>query len=228
MGLEQFDLEYTQPLAEQNQPGSVRTARSIAEAGGFNEQAWGWALYEPIFEKAAYYSLPVFPLNLSRDDARLIANSVADEWRLALTDEQLAVIDHYAPDLRLPEQQQADLQSVLSQAHCGDISSERAAQVARAQIARDLLMAKAIIDAIKQHPRHQIVTIMGNQHALKTRGVPYWLLQMTDDIEMNVVGMLPVNTAGGDSVEGSTPPQFDLRYFAEPVDRPDYCAEDSS
>lgn len=225
LGMEQLDLEYAQSLDRQNQPGSVRTARSIAKAGGFDEQSWGWSHYEAIFAKAAYHSLPVFPLNLSRDDARIIATSADDEWQLALTDQQLAVIDQYAPDLRLPTQKQQALQSVLVAAHCGEVSAQRVSHVARAQVARDVLMADAIIDAIKQQPGHQIVTIMGNQHALKTRGVPYWLAEMADGVDLAVVGMLPVNTPGGDSAVANVPPRFDLRYFAKPVDRPDFCAE---
>ena len=228
LGMEQLDLDYVNDLRQHNRPGQVRTARSIAKAGGFDEQGWGWSQYEPIFHQAAKHSLAVFPLNLSRDDARVIATSADDEWRLALTDEQLAVVDQLAPDLRLPNAAQQALQDVLAQAHCHEVSDNHTARVARAQIVRDILMAKAIVDARKQHEGHQIVAIMGNQHALKTRGVPYWLAQMQPQLDVAVVGMLPVNTPGGDQMQQQPPLGFDWRYFAEPVERPDFCATDDS
>jgi uncharacterized iron-regulated protein len=227
LAMEQLDLEHREALRRLD--GKPVTGRDIAAAGGFNEAGWGWEHYGALFSLAARQGWPVRPINLSRERAREIVHSDAD-WRLALTPEQVTVIESTAPELRLPADSQAALVRDLMRVHCGDMKPAFARRIARAQVARDLLMADAVLAARGEFPGRTVVAIMGNQHARRDRGAGYWIERMAADARspgrMISMGMLPAGTAARERLREQGGEPYDLIRFVDPEADPPPCPSD--
>ncbi len=221
LALEQLDLEYWDALVSEQSSNEGIDARSLAEIGGFDEEGWGWDQYGPLCELAVKNGWPVRPLNLSRQKAMAIAMAEED-WLEPLSSEQQKVLESRAPELALPEALQGDLLDTLIGAHCKDMGRDLARRIARAQVARDVLMADAIVRMREAFPERRVVAIMGNQHARLDRGVGYWLEQMSgipDEIVVSIA-MVPVNSAPLGNEVGV----YHLRLLTDRVDRPSSCA----
>lgn len=220
LALEQLDLENWDALVSKQASNAGVDAHALAEAGGFDEEGWGWEHYGPLFELAVENEWLVRPLNLSRQKAMAIAMAEED-WPEALPLEQQEVLNSRAPELALPEAKQDDLLDTLIGAHCQDMERGLARRIARAQVARDILMADAIVRMREAFPRRRVVAIMGNQHARLDRGVGYWLEQMdaSPDGTILSVAMVPVNSTSSVNEVGA----YHLRLLTEPVNRPSPC-----
>lgn len=230
LAMEQLDLEHREALQRLDDQ-DVTDGRALAEAGRFDESGWGWEYYGPLFALAAERGWPVRPINLSRERARGVARS-GDEWRLALTPEQVAVIEPVAPDLALPPDDQAALVDDLIRVHCGDMEPAFARRIARAQVARDILMADAVLAVRRELPDRTVVAIMGNQHARWDRGAGYWIARMIAEgrgasgNRMVSMGMLPVGKADRTTLRREGSEQYQLIRFADPDDASTPCASD--
>ena len=231
LALEQLDLEHHARLVAADRRKHA-DGRLLAESGRFDADGWGWEHYDDLFSLAAERGWPVRPINLSRESAREFARE-GDGWRLVLDDEQVEVIETLAPDLSLPDSLHDALVSDLIEVHCGDLDAGFAERIVRAQVARDILMADAILAARDEFPERPVVAVMGNQHARLDRGVGYWIGQIlsersdADHPVLISVGMLPVDEAQADEVKGSSSDQHHLRLLTPPVDRPPHCDPDN-
>ncbi len=225
LALEQLDLGGNGRMIEQLNAESYANGRARAEAGGFDFNGWGWDHYGPLFDWATNYQVPLWPLNLSREKAMAVAMADGNGWRGEFDEDARAWIDEIAPDLSLPTEQQRRLVDVLEQSHCHEIPSAMSSLMVRAQVARDVLMAKAIMRARESYPKHKTVAVMGNQHARQDRGVKYWLGQVAEKRRPDVlsVAMVPINHLR-DSNTPDPDDAFDLRLIMPAVDRPDPCA----
>lgn len=222
LALEQLDLGGDGEIDRLNAE-SFENGRARAQAGGFDFDGWGWEHYGPLFDWATERRVPLWPLNLSREKAMAVAMADGAGWRAELDADALAWVDEIAPELSLPTEQQRGLVEVLEQSHCQEIPADMSSRMVRAQVARDVLMAKAIMAAREAYPDRQIIAVMGNQHARLDRGVGYWLAQVAGKTRLDVmsVGMVPINhlsdTPGPDDA-------FDLRLIMPEVSREDPCA----
>lgn len=222
LALEQLDLEHLGALVAAQAGNGEIEARALAKIGGFDEEGWGWDHYGPLFELAVKNGWPVRPLNLSRQKAMAIARAEKD-WLEPLSLTQQEVLSSRAPELALPEALQDDLLDTLIGAHCQEMERYLARRIARAQVARDVLMADAIVRMREAFPGRRIVAIMGNQHARLDRGVGYWLEQMdaSPDGAILSVAMVPVNsTPSANEVEA-----YHLRQLVKPIHRASPCVE---
>ncbi|HMA98859.1 MAG TPA: ChaN family lipoprotein, partial [Wenzhouxiangella sp.] len=199
------------------------SGRSRAEAGDFDFDGWGWQHYGGLFHWATETQTPLWPINLSRQKAFAVASANDSGWRDKLDAKEVAWIDSISPDLSLPDESQRELLEVLAQSHCQQMPEAMASRMLRAQIARDALMTEAVMAAREAYPTHQVVVVLGNQHARLDRGVGYWLQQLPDGQRPKVmsVGMLPKNNVM--EVVGSTQ-AFDFRLIMPPIERDDPCA----
>ncbi len=230
LALEQLDLDHRARLEAMDRRDDLG-GRELARRGRFDEDGWGWKHYGELFSLAAERGWPLRPINLSREDAREFARD-GDAWRLVLAEREVRLIETLAPTLSLPGPLQEDLVSDLVEAHCGDLDKAFARRIARAQVARDILMAEAILAARDAFPARQVVAVMGNQHARLDRGAGYWIGRMLDERQgaekpvVMAIGMLPVGEKGIRDIAGETSAEFDLRLVTEPLDRPPHCNRD--
>ena len=206
---EQFDRERQADIerARRETPpaGTTRADRLIALAAA-PRSGWNWAYYRPYLELALEFDLPIVAANLSRADAERVAKqgyeAVFDAAAIAALG-----LDALPPAL-LAEQQRA-----VDVGHCRSLPAERLPQLARAQIARDAAMARAI----RPYFTRGVVLLTGNGHAREI-GVPHFL-SGAERARTVTIGLLEAEHAGED-----TRARFDVVFVTPTQPRADPCA----
>ena len=200
IAMEQFDRE--------QQPALDAAMRECADAACViarvvpPKSGWNWDFYAPLIDLALEYELPVYAANLSRADA---ARVMREGFAAALPTELIA---GYRLDA-LPPALVAVQEAEVRDSHCGQLPEAMVGPMARAQIARDVVMAQAL----REHAATGAVLIAGNGHVRRDIGVPYWLRQ---------AGLAPV--AVGFLEPGGAANAFDDVVAIPEVERPDPCA----
>ena len=163
IAFEQFDRD--------RQPDIDRARRELPAAGGSladhvieqgrtPKDGWDWKQYRPFVELALQYDLPIVAANLSRATASRVAREGA---AAALGDgEQRALALDQFEDI-LPEQQR-----IVRIGHCNLLPESALPGLARAQIARDAVLAQSL----RPYLARGVVLLTGNGHARRDIGVP--------------------------------------------------------
>jgi uncharacterized iron-regulated protein len=145
-------------MLEPSQESAAQTYLAHAgSAAGFGEAAsWqkGWppfVQYEPILDVVVANHLSVYAANLPRADAKAIA----------MGSKEVTVPP-------LDKAQEESLAREIDEGHCGMLPKDHSAPMAKAQRARDLAMAEAMLRA-----GGPTVLIAGRGHVRKDRGVPF-------------------------------------------------------
>ena len=166
------------------------------------KSSWTWDYYKPVIALAIEYKLPLLAANLSRGDASKIVKGGFDA---ALPADLIARYRLHA----LPAPLLAAQETEVRDSHCGMLPEAMVAPMAKAQIARDVVMA----DTMRAHAAGGIVLIAGNGHVRKDIGVPFWLAR--DGRAPQAVGFLEPGTAAD---------AFDAAHRIPRFERPDPCA----
>ncbi|MDE2407257.1 MAG: ChaN family lipoprotein [Xanthomonadaceae bacterium] len=164
--------------------------------------SWNWVFYKPVIQLALDYKLPLLAANLSRGDASKV---VKDGFAAALPAELIA---HYTLDA-LPAEVLATQETEVRDSHCGALPEALVTPMAKAQIARDVVMA----DILRTHAARGVVLIAGNGHVRGDIAVPFWLRR--DGLAPRTVGFLEPS---------SDPAAFDEIQRIPATARPDPCA----
>ncbi len=163
IAFEQFDRE--------RQAGIDRARRErprdpdwlIAQAGGASA-GWDWPLYRPYVALALEHDLPIIAANLSRTDASRVVREGFGAVFDPPTRAALGLDDLPADLLAAHRREVAD-------GHCGLLPEAMLTPMARAQVARDAVLAASIAP----HAARGVVLLTGNGHARKDLGVARWL-----------------------------------------------------
>ncbi len=204
--MEQFDREQQPALDALQTPGHIPTGSALQAqvdallaVGG---PGWHWPFYRPVLALAVAHGLPVVAANLSRADARRVAQLglAATGWRADVP-----------ADLRQAQT------AAIAAGHCGQLDDASAARLALAQVARDQAMAQLLT---RYAPRGAVL-LAGNGHVRADIGVPRWL-DAGLRARTRVVGLLETTSDGASTTAASA---YDavLRGPAQP--RPDPCAD---
>jgi uncharacterized iron-regulated protein len=201
IAMEQFD--------RQQQPALDAAMRECADAGCViskvitAKSTWQWSFYKPVITLALQYKLPLLAANLSRADAgTLIQHGFGSVL-------QADVIRRYGLDTPLPAALLAKQVEEVRRGHCGMLPEDMLAPMARAQVARDVLMA----ETLRPHAGQGTVLIAGNGHVRRDIGVPYWLHgQGLTTFSVGYIEQAPV------------PGEFDDVQRIAAIARPDPCA----
>lgn len=177
--MEQFDIDRQADIdrARSERPGDAPwlIARASPARSG-----WNWTHYQPLVALALEFNLPLLAGNLSRADAgRLIRNPPEDVLGAARVRE----LGLDTP--RDPAWQHAQ-ERVIDDGHCGLFPADLLPGMARAQFARDAVMA----DVLRRHMHRGVVLLAGNGHVRRDLGVPRWLADVPP-ARLWVVGFLP-------------------------------------
>jgi len=134
----------------------------IAQAAG--RDGWDWALYRPFLRLALDNDLPIVAANLSRADASRV---IREGYGAAFDASARAALglDAVPADLLAAHEREVDL------GHCGLMPAAMLAPMARAQLARDAALARAIAP----YAGGGVVLLTGNGHARRDLGVARWL-----------------------------------------------------
>lgn len=200
IAMEQFDTV--------QQPALDAAMRECADAACVVDRVapgkagWTWAYYQPVIALALEFKLPLLAANLSRGDASKV---VKDGFAAALP---AGLIARYRLDA-LPADVLAAQETEVRDSHCGALPEMLVAPMAKAQIARDVVMA----ETLRTHADRGVVLIAGNGHVRRDIAVPYWLRR--DGLAPRAVGFLePTSDAAA----------FDAVERIPATTRPDPCA----
>jgi uncharacterized iron-regulated protein len=168
IAMEQLDRERQADIerARRERPRDARHVIDLAApAKGARGNNWNWDFYRPFIELALEYDVPLIAVNLSTADA----SKVAREGYAAVFDtasmKALRLGAAIAPELQSAQEREIDI------GHCNALPPPTLPAMARAQLARDAMMA-AILGG---HALHGVVLIAGNGHVRRDIGVPHWL-----------------------------------------------------
>lgn len=203
IAMEQFDRDRQADLdrALAECPDAACVIRRAEPAG----QGWEWPLYAPVIELALARALPLRAANLSRVDASRV---VREGYRAALDD---ATIASFGLDRPLPPRLSDGQRRAIDEGHCHQLPASIAEGMVRAQVARDVWMAKVVVEEAARGDG--VVLLAGNGHVRRDLGVPRWL-QGTAGARAFSVGFVE-EPAEGD---------FDERVAIAPHRRVDPCA----
>ncbi len=199
LAMEQFDRENQGELdaALRECPDAACVAKRAAPA----KSGWQWPLYEPIISLAMQYRLPILAANLSRADASRVVKS---GFGAALDGD---LVERYRLNQDLPAKLLAAQVEAVRDGHCGQLPETLLLPMAKAQIARDVLMADTL-----RHAPGDAALIAGNGHARGDIGVGFWL-RRAGAIRVRAVGFLEAPGPG-----------FDHASMVPRWPRPDPCA----
>jgi uncharacterized iron-regulated protein len=209
IAMEQFDREHQNDIARARRERPLDAQYLIdlaAPAGTGARDGWNWTFYRPVVELALQYDLPLIAANLSNTDTTRI---VRDGYSAVFDVASLAVLHLDRP---IAADWQAAQEREIDAGHCGALQSAMWPRMARAQFARDAVMAQVLRESAAQG----VVLLAGNGHVRRDTGVPRW---MGDAWRERIVSVGYLET--GDQ---STPAlAFDAVVWGPPAPRQDPC-----
>ncbi|WP_148713790.1 ChaN family lipoprotein [Chitinolyticbacter meiyuanensis] len=202
IAMEQFDRERQAELDAALE--SCTDADCVIAAATPAKTSWQWPLYKPVITLALQHKLPLAAANLSRaDGAKVVREGFASVF-------DAATLARYRLDQPLPEALMRGQEHEVDVGHCGQLPPAMLPGMARAQIARDVWMAKVLED----HAAQGVVLLAGNGHVRRDLGVPQWLTLPAGRVES--VGFVERQPEAGSYDRVVT--------IASRADRPDPCA----
>ena len=203
IAMEQLDREHQAELerARRERPGDAQHVLDLAASGA----SWRWDFYRPFVALALEHDVPLVAANLSREDAKRIAQggfaAVFDAGALTAL----------GLDRPIASDWQAAVEREIDAGHCHALPPASWPALARAQLARDAVMAAAL----REHAAHGVVLLAGNAHVRRDLGVPRWLPPELGARAV-AVGFLE---AGDAAPEGA----FDAVVYTARAEREDPC-----
>lgn len=207
IAFEQFDRERQADIERarrESAPAGSSLAEHVIAQARTPKDGWDWNEYRPFVDLALQYDLPIVAANLSRSAAARVAREgvaavFAEPERCALGLERLDDI--------VPEHER-----IVQKAHCDVLPSSALPGLARAQIARDAVLAQAL----RPHLARGVILLTGNGHARRDIGVPRHLSPVERQRVWSV-GLLEEGAATEASL-------FDVAFVTPEQRRPDPCA----
>lgn len=200
IAMEQFDTG--QQAALDAAMAECADAACVIRRTAPEKSGWTWAHYAPVIQLALDYKLPLLAANLSRADASKV---VKEGFAAALPADLIA---RYRLDA-LPAEVLAAQQAEVRDSHCGALPETLVVPMAKAQIARDVVMA----ETMRTRAASGVVLIAGNGHVRGDIAVPFWLRR--DGLAPHATGFLePASDAA----------PFDEVHRVQAAERPDPCA----
>ncbi len=163
IALEQFDYEH-QDLLSQAQATCADDVSCIVQVAKGSER-WHWLYYYPVLQLAQQYQLPLLAANFSRTQASVLVRDAA-----AVPDMMPWLADALS---QVDESWFKAMEAEVDMAHCGKLPESLIPGMARAQLARDAVMAHVL----RQQADRGVVLLAGNGHVRRDLGVPVWLTQ---------------------------------------------------
>ena len=208
LAFEQFDREHQRDIERARRDRPKDADYLIGEAKG--DPTWNWTLYRPLVALALEFDLPIIAANLSRTDAMQVALQGWSAVFDAKTQARLK-LDALPTDLRSRQE------SAIAVGHCNLLPAPMLPAQARAQMARDLVMAQSILP----YADRGVVLLAGNGHVQRDIGVPFWLKTEAKRDAISI-GMLE-RSEDGAAPESAT--DFDAYVITERAERPDPCKD---
>lgn len=166
--MEQFDRERQADIerARRERPRDAQyLIDQAALAGGAVRGNWDWAHYRPFIALALEHDVPLIAANLSNADA----GKVVRGGLTAVFD--AAALKALKLEQAVPAAMQLAQEREIDDGHCQALPPKMLPAMARAQMARDAVMASLLA----QSAARGAVLIAGNGHVRRDIGVAHWL-----------------------------------------------------
>lgn len=214
IAMEQFDREHQDELDAAM--ASCADAACVIAAAAPGKSSWNWEYYAPVVQYALDHDLPLVAANLSRAEAPAVAKG---GFEAALSPE---LREAYHLDQPLPEALLAAQVQAVRDGHCNMLPESMLEPMARAQIARDVVMAEAMLgalpsDAAPGAAAGVVFLLAGNGHVNRDIGAPYWLIARGTGEQLVATGYVE---EGDDDAHA----RFDTVHQVPPAERDDPCA----
>jgi uncharacterized iron-regulated protein len=211
IAMEQFDREHQADIgrARLERPTDAQhlidlAAPSSKRSGG----GWNWDFYRPFVALALEYDVPLIAANLSNADTTQV---VRGGYPAVFDGASIAALGLQRP---IAADWQAAQEREIDAGHCHALPQALWSPMARAQLARDAVMASAL----REHADSGLVLLAGNGHVRRDIGVPRWLGDAWRDRIFTVAYL----EQGDESTSASA---FDAVVQTAPAPRRDPCAE---
>ena len=204
IAFEQFDRERQADIERARRERPTDADYLIAQAKG---PGWRWESYRPFVALALEYDLPIVAANLSRSDAMHVA---IDGWPALFDPATRSALGLDA----LPADFRGKHERAIAIGHCDLLAAEELPARSHAQMARDIIMARAILPYVDRG----VVLLAGNGHARRDIGVRYWL---PADAARGAISIGLLERDDTSSSESAA--DFDAYVITEATERPDPC-----
>jgi uncharacterized iron-regulated protein len=178
-------------------------------------RAAGWpslTLYWPLFELARGHGLPVFGIDLDPAVTRRI-----NRGGLGAAGEDPARLRSALPD---DPARDRGITRRLRAAHCHRISESQASRMLQSWYARNVVIARRLVEALAQAP--QVVVIIGRGHQ-SPGGVPEQLAALRPGTRQLAVALVEGRVPEREDDVSSA--EADVVWVVPARERPDYCRE---
>ena len=209
IAMEQFDRENQVDIERARMERPLDENYLIEKAAtehGKSINGWNWEYYRPYVALALQYDVPLLAANLSRSDAQ----KIVEHGYSAVFDDSMARLlglDRDRPSLLVAQENEIDV------GHCHALPKEQLPAMARAQLARDAVMA----GVLREHAARGVVLLAGDGHARRDIGVPTWF----DPLTLARVFAVAFLERGDPAPPASA---FDAVVTTDAAPRPDPCA----
>jgi uncharacterized iron-regulated protein len=207
IAFEQFDRERQPDIERARRERPMDADYLIAQAKGSGD--WRWEYYRPFVALALEYNLPIVAANLSRGEAMRVAN---DGWSTLFDAAARSALRLDA----LPTDFQRKQEEAIAIGHCNLLPADALPPLARAQMARDVVMARSI----RTYVDRGVVLLAGNGHVRRDIGIPFWL---PADAARDAISIGVLERDGGSVPESAA--DFDAYVITERAERGDPCKE---
>jgi uncharacterized iron-regulated protein len=217
--MEQFDIDRQADIERSRRERPHDARHVIASAGA--ARGWDWDFYAPAIALALQFDLPLLAGNLPRAMASRLSRESPEQVFGEMRARALGLVE--TPDAAW----QAAMEREIDLGHCGALPRSAVAGIARAQFARDAVMASVMLE----HAARGAVLLAGTGHVRRDIGVPRWLGNVAAVQAPSAAAPAPTLTAprvlavgfielGG---EPPAPGRFDATVAAPPAQREDPC-----
>ena len=207
LAFEQFDQQRQSDIERARRERPADADHLIAQAKGGGD--WRWEYYRPFVTLALEYDLPIIAANLSRGEAMQVAN---DGWPALFDPATRSALRLDA----LPTDFQRKHEEAIAIGHCNLLPADALPAQARAQMARDIVMARSI----RLYVDRGVVLLAGNGHVRRDIGVPFWL---PADAARSAISIGVLERDDGTVLESAA--DFDAYVITERAERADPCKD---
>jgi uncharacterized iron-regulated protein len=184
---------------------------ALAKRLGWEERGWpGFEMYRPLFDLARRHGLSVVALDLPQPAVRRISK----EGLVALApDERSRLASRLAPDALRERGIARDIET----AHCGLLPAAAVPRMVDAWHARNVTMARRILEALERAP--QVMVIVGRGHQ-----APGGLADQVEALRPGTRQLIVDLVEAGEKAPELAAPGNRIVWSSPPVERPDPCA----